>query len=325
MPVFALLGALLNTNPVKAELVRIALAAETSQDAALSEALQQLRSELIADGFDVVETLVAPDPRSTAERTRSDAVVHVHIARRGITAEIWTRADAPKRHQLSVAGTSSDDARTLALQVTEALRARWTELNVADDPRVPDRAPDSQPPPEGERRERFALGLGATAFLHSGPLGAAFAPEIHFSALLGERVRLEAVATGPALSDLEAPGGSAGLDQELLTVGAAFDVAGFDDHRAFVAAGMGVYRLGARGSAEQPLAGVDDATFSAAFGAGAGVRFSLARSQTLRVSLLVRAEALVLGPRPVVSFADRVVARTARPLPLARAGVEVGF
>jgi hypothetical protein len=130
----------------------------------------------------------------------------------------------------------------------------------------------------------------------------------------------ELLAVGPALGTVDTPVGSAKVDQELALARARIDLAR-SRIAPYLAAGLGVYHLGASGTAPAPYLATSGHAWAAIAMAGGGVRISLGRP----VALVAELDATVAAPRPVLHFTGQEALYAGRPTAMGSLGGEVSW
>jgi hypothetical protein len=304
---FATLGLSLLVAP--AELVaaeRVELV-ERSADCELNRELAtQLRAELEAAGFDVVEPPLA---ESTPPVPARFAVVSCEGAgESSIAVSLLQTGRDPDRRIFS--GNTDESTHSLVLRVTEFLRARVVEVS---SPPTPETSVAVPPPSQPEAENlAYTAELGAAALLHPGGLAFSIAPAIALGVELTRPLRIELRASGPFLGTENGGAGSANVDQELALLGVRFVVLdGVPD--VFVSAAAGAFRLGARGEARPPFQSLTNSALSAVLAAGAGSDVRVATAGNLTLTLGARADAALLMPQPALRLAETAVARAGQP------------
>lgn len=323
--------------------VALVVAPDTSFESAVTA---QLRAELSAAGFEVIVTRGTTPEASreiledVARETDSFAAIAIVEPTEAPAVDIWV-ADRVTGKTVLRRIDAGDDPRQgpgiVALRAAELLRASLLELHLPDRPRgeveparevrsfvqpaptapAPDRPPPREPAPE---RERFGVGLGGALWLAPGGIPAAPAPRLSIWWRPLEDWAAGIALSGPAVGSVSGESGSASIDQELALLELRYEPP-FRPIAPIARAGVGAFRLGARGAARDPLQDRSGAALAFAAAVGGGARLPLAR----HVSLMLDATAIGLFPKPVVRFAGERVAETGRPLLLMGMSVEVGW
>ena len=153
-----------------------------------------------------------------------------------------------------------------------------------------------------------------------GGLPSGFAPAISISWQVSPAWAAQLVALAPALGTVDSPVGSAKVDQELAVSRVRYDIAQ-GRFAPYFAAGLGVYHLGASGTAPAPYIASSGHAWAAVAMAGAGVRVSLGRP----FALVAELDAVVAAPRPVVDFAGQEGLYAGRPTAVGSLGGEVSW
>jgi hypothetical protein len=197
----------------------------------------------------------------------------------------------------------------------------------------------SRPPPAGARLRqaqapsqpprsfpRAAVGIGGTfwaGFGTGGPelagLGHTVAPTLTGGWWLARRWRIGGILSGPAVSFVDAPEGSAWVDQELLAAELQFAVHEAEAWMISAAVAGGAYRMGTNGDATPPYVTTSDAKVRAFAMVGAGGRLALQQN----LWLVVRFDSVLVTQPLVLRMARDPKAHTALPLLLGSLGFEV--
>lgn len=314
---------------------RVSIAIEQPSDGELGRFETQLRSELLAMGYDVLTLADAPkvhDPAAmlnVTERTGSAAAIVITRADGGVTVMIWLkgrRNAAPVVRTLRADPAAPGDPSVFALRAVELLRATLLESGAPPAAEPPRSEPEPSAPrptpslPAPESPLRWGVFAGASLVGAPGGVPVSVGPTLgiswHPSPLWG----VELAGTGPVLSVLDGVTGTAGIEQEIVTARLRLDLLSTDHVIApYLVVGAGAHRLKAQGSASGEFVGVSNAAWTWLGLGGAGMRLRLRRD----VGLNFEADCMLTGARQVVIFSDAVVAKTGRPILAGVAGVDL--
>jgi len=310
-------------------LVRLLRAAPTSPT--LAETILRIKSELAANGFDVVvedirggeqpadmDALMAragrdPQPSATlaifGDLDRGPAVLWVE--------DRITSKTAVQR----IAVEAADDRRiseVLAIRAEELLRASLVELLLERYRASAPMAAPAKAEAEVERevaaspsRWRAAVEVGAAGLGDFGGLGPSVAPTVRLRAAVGERFWLRLSGLGFGTQPLVRGGdpGSARVNRSLLLLEGGVWLLPRHRVRPLVSLGVGTERIGVAGFANAPYRGENNARWFAAGDVGAGVAVRVHAHFELQLEL----HALFTAPRPAVNFFDIEAARGGQP------------
>lgn len=139
-------------------------------------------------------------------------------------------------------------------------------------------------------------------------------------ALPGWAVQLQ--WSGPFSGRVEDAQASAWVDQEVMELRVRGDLLRRQTPVVpYLAAGAGLHRMGARGTASSPSRGVSNAAWSPAVSAAAGMKLRAARN----LGFVFEVESIFTASRQAVVFGDRTVASGGRPLVAATVAGEVSW
>ncbi len=304
---FAALGAVLVVSPSRlAAAERVALVERGGSCALSEELLTQLRAELEAAGFDVVESL--PVPAETAAPPDAFARVSCEPWERASLAISMGTADAPERRVLRA--DEDESTHSLVLRVTEFLRARVVEVTAPSRPELRVKEPPAFV--EEPASLVYSAELGASALFHPGGLPFSVAPAVVLGVRVAAPLWIDVRAAGPFLGTERGGVGNAHVDQGLALVGVRY-VALDGSVDVFASAAVGAFRLGAHGDATPPFRSLTDSALSAAFAVGAGASVGVTRAGGVALELGARADALLLTPQPTLRLAETAVAKAGQP------------
>jgi hypothetical protein len=325
--------ALLCLLPRAALAQRVLLARPPASDAAMSEAFNRLRAELLLQDFEVevldsAERPLSPEELEEAAQQR-DAFAGIALNRHGSGAQadvcIADRVTGKISVRRLAITEGRDSPRILAVRAVDLLRASLREL-----------PPDERPPPDVvgvsakpappalrafTRRARFQLSAAAIA------LGSAQDISSGYGAGLGiwfyplPRLALGALVVGPLVgARYRSASGAASVRQELGELRALFNLLSPGRFELGPVLGAGVYHLLAQGEVVAPLSARSAQVWS--FAASGGLEARLALGPVL--SLGASVHGLLLSPRPVIAV-ESESEELGQPLLLAALGLGVSF
>jgi hypothetical protein len=295
--------------------------------AASSELLTRARGELLADGFHVI--VVDPTP----EADRISALTRIgRDAGAAVTAGLSAEADGATMNLYLVdalsgralarrldepAGTASQRPEVIARQTVDRLRANLLDFlidnlrAVVSAPReAPARAPPRHEPSVSGARSGFAIEAGVGILGSFDGVGAAVVPLVRARYEIDKTLQLR--LTGAWLGTrprIEAPGGTATVDQGIALVECVAQVWHGRLLRPAISLGAGVYYAGVAGSGDPPLSSERNSEVTFALDGGIGVAVALGP----HFEAALEAHALVTAPGIAIRFLDADVARIGRP------------
>lgn len=320
------------TTVSAAALPRVAIVLEGGQKGQRSEIEIRLRSELGAAGFSVVAVESNRDDPRALERAAKDtgsiaAIAVVQPMGNGVDAAVWITDRVTGKtlfRRVHVDPRTRDATAVFAIRAVELLRASLLELNDQHRPRgevppTPALEKWVKPPVSHAVARRGEVRAGAAVLAGPGGLPPGVAPALAFSWRATASWSGAVEFRGPAIGTLRRQVGSATLDQELLSAEARFEPWPARRLAPFVAAGLGVYHLGAHGSANPPYQGANGHAWSAAVLGGVGLCWIVFGPMLFSLEL----DAAYLAPRVGVRFAGKTVAAGGHPMLMGTAGLGV--
>jgi hypothetical protein len=310
-----------------------------------------LRSELLAEGFEVL-TIAQPVADDTtleavARRTDSIAVIVVAEPNGELAANVWMRdrvAGKTALRQVRPEPMAPGAPSIIAIRAAELLRASLLELSEAHPARAeapaevlpgprPQKGLESTAPAPIDKvenveaitdRHRAAWLASAGGALVGGPggLSAGLAPVLAIGWHASPNWVTEFNLIGPTMQTVTTGVGSAKVDQELVTTRLRFEMPSVNSRFIpFAMLGIGAYHLGARGTAADPYLASSGHVWAAIATGGLGLRIRVAPA----VSLGSELDAFVAAPRPVLRFAGQDSFYTGRPDFVAAIGCEIAW
>ncbi len=303
--------------------MRVALVVPEDATEKSSRAEERLRVELAGAGHDVVTVPVEQAPergrlRSIAKRTGAIVVVSLQVDDDAIDGVVWVKDEATGREMVTPirrAAATPEGAAIFAIWATEQVRASALALEtpvtarpvpvepVADRPKEQRKAPNAPPSPRSEPVARSpsktSLSVGPALVGH-GSLPWAAGPSI--TVTRREESWLAALRlSGPVVSTLDAESGSVSIDQEQLSLRVGWSLVSDPETfgRPYLAAGLGAYRLGARGDANRPYRSASNQAWSGLLDLAVGAEATVSDPFFVAVEL----GTWVLASRPVIKMA----------------------
>jgi hypothetical protein len=326
----------------RAEAGAVAVVHSQEADDVLAEAATRLRAELVAAGFDVRELVVAEgsDPKEQVDAAGLSPAPVATIAivnDEGVaTLDVWVTDRAT--HELVVrhvdaAGASHKRApAVLAVRAVELLRASLLEASERKKPAPAKKAvakqtapgagtgsgtPEERPPePPGFRGE-----VGVAMLYASPGISPAFAPVVRLdfgNSTWSGRASLVAPAFG---AEASAPGGSAALREELLTLDFTASWPAKGTLALVGSAGAGGFHQHVTGRGLSPNVGLDADQWGGVIEAGLGVLLRFGPHS----GLLLDTQAFWRLPPVIVQIAGVDAGRSGQPALCSSLGVWVAL
>jgi hypothetical protein len=292
-----------------------------------NELLSRARGELLADGFQVL--LV--DPTAEADRLATLARVG-REAGAAVTAGLSAEADGTTmtlylldglggrvsvRHLDEASNVPGQGPEVRARQTVDRLRASLLDFLVenlrsavsAPRERAIGAPPGVGPSPPGARsRVAIEAGLGLLGSFDG--VGAAVVPVARARYEVSEALQLRMTAAWLGTQPrVEAPGGTAVVDQGIALVECVAQVWRNRWIRPSLSLGGGVYYVGVTGSSDQPYSSERNSELTFALDGGLGLTAPLGS----HFDVALEAHALVTAPGIAIRFLDADVARIGRP------------
>jgi hypothetical protein len=323
---------------------RVVLLRPSAADEVTAMALTRIKGELIAAGFEV--TMVPQREELPARHAVENAAPELKPlavfaifhdpAKIGTSslAEIWVSDRIVDRTSVERMRLDSDEpergATVLAVRAVELLKASlaefWTTPQAAPTraPLRPRAAPAESP--AVARQPALNEGVAAQAafgMLYSfGEIGPVWTPLLGVS--YGTRSGIGARMTFGGLGSdaiVETAEGTARIDQQFGTLEAFVTSRWRGSVQAFASAGVGTYRVGARGTAVEPYRGKSGQAWSLLTGAGVGIAVEVYP----QVALIIEGQGWWAWPPTTVRIFDTDVGRRHWPVLLARTGIGLAF
>jgi len=323
--------------------VLVLLLRRLPSDAIHAEAMVRIKSELLANGFQVavVDSEGADDesdPRAFMERAGKAPVPSATIGifgdlQQGV-ADLWVVDRMTRkrviRHMEVQASSDRPISEVLAIRAQELLRARMVEMTVdenrpepalaASPPHLHDRAAPALASPAAPWRVGFELGV--STFGAGGGMGTTIAPAARLRLALGELFWARATALGlgtqPTVgsrvgSNAGTQVASARLGQDLLLLEFATWLRPRRLVRPTFSLGLGGVRIAVDGTASAPFQGEHNVRWYAAGDVGMGVALRWLAHWEAQLEF----HALFMAPRPSIRFFDVEAAHISQPMLMA--------
>jgi len=321
--------------------VLVLLLRRLPSDAIHTEAMVRIKSELLANGFQVAVVDSegaddASDPRAFMERAGKAPVPSATIGifgdlQQGV-ADLWVVDRLTKkrviRHMEVQASSDRPISEVLAIRAQELLRARMVEMTV--DENRPEPAAAAQPlihdgaasapasPASPFAPWSVGLELGGAAFGARGGLGTMVAPAARLRLALGEYswVRLTALGMGtrPTVGARVGPDvATARVGQDLLLAEFAAWLRPRRLVRPTFSVGLCGVRIAVDGTASAPFQGEHNVRWYAGGDLGIGVALRWLAHWEAQLEV----HALFLAPHPSIRFFDMEAAQVTQPTVLA--------
>jgi hypothetical protein len=309
--------------------------------------LAQLRAELLASGFEVMEQALDTPIRvesleAVARDTESFAAITLVDTGARVAADVWVTDRVTGKtliRRLTGDGTGEPGARVLALRTVELLRASRLELERRR-ASEPDPAPEPVPEPPEEGRalpethdeatpdpaqapqapaevpsestpSHFGVTGGIALLGGPGGLAPALAPAASLQWYGIPDWPLDLVVMAPGLGSVSARSASASIHQEAALLRLRYDPASPGAAwSGYVAGGAGLYHLGASGNESSRFESRSAGRFAFLAGTGLGAR----RHLFAGASLVGEIAAAWVTPRPVIRFGGERIGATGLPL-----------
>jgi hypothetical protein len=310
---------------------RVSLSMAAPSDDELRRFETQLRAELLAMGFDVLTHAGSSGERDPSElRTGSTAVITIGRAEGAVVAQVWVRdrkTSKPVLKTIRPEPSALADPSILAVRTAELLRAILLESGPVR-PEEPVAAPwrpsaprATQTPgaPRGpEAPLRWGVLAGVSFVGAPGGIPMSVAPTLAVAWYPTGRAAVEISGTGPILSVIDGPQGSAGIEQEMASARFRFAFLGID-HIAvpYGVAGFGAHHLRAKGNTAGAYVGMSDDAWTWLGLGGAGLRLRMQRN----VAVDLEIDCIFTGAKQSVVFDRSTAASTGRPIVSGTAGV----
>jgi hypothetical protein len=303
--------------------------------AASNELLSRARGELLADGFRVIVVDWTPE----ADRIPMLARIG-RDAGAAVTAGLYAEADATTLSLYLVdalsgrvlarrlderAGAAGQRPEVIARQTVDRLRASLLDFLVenlrsvvsapreapASGPRRPEATAEASAEPTASAgRSRFAIEAGLGVLGSFDGVGAAVVPIARARYEISETFQLR--VTGAWLGTqprVEAPGGTATVDQGIALAECVAQVWRGHLLRTAISLGVGAYYAGVTGDGDQPFSSERNSEVTFAVDGGVGIVAPLGS----HFEAVLEAHALVTAPGIAIRFLDADVARIGRP------------
>lgn len=317
------------SSPSRAERPRVAIWLAGPYDDQRTELETRIRAELAIAGFDSVELDAAPESDHEAlgrAAKNFGCLAAIGVVRKGsLDADVWVAdrvtGKAVLRH-VHFGADSADAAAIFALRAVELLHASLLELGESHPTRGEVRAPPevqrwAAPPTPRAAPPSREMHAGVVVLGGPGGVPVSVAPALGFSwrPVASWAGGLE--VSGPAISHVEGPEGSARIDQEAAYAFVRFEPLGRSAFSPYGRAGLGATRFGVDGQATTPYTNQSNQLWSAVGVAGLGLRIGGGL-----VQVAAGIDTLWLSSRPAVEFAGRTIAKAGQPT--LEAHVELG-
>ncbi|MGA3122167.1 MAG: hypothetical protein ABSF69_15510 [Polyangiaceae bacterium] len=310
---------------------RVILVRPTAADDTIGEALNRVRGELVAEGFDVAEVDVLPDlaPPTPGSATPEDAALATidlsveegaHVVDLRVIDRI-TNKTVIRRTPVE-SGTTSSTAEVLAVRAVELLRASLLELLLESRPSAPN--PNATAVSEvrhaskwaaqglpHEREPVWAVEVGALVVTDLGGIPPAVLALARIRRALFGPLSLRATVAGLGTEMRAASAaGEATVTQNIGLIECVASLWAAAVIHPFVSIGGGILYTSVEGHAVFPYqAQSNPPQWSAAADASLGAEVKLGR----RFALSLEGHALLAQPYPVVQLLGADVARTGHP------------
>jgi len=294
-----------------------------SPSPAMAETLVRIHGELIAVGFGVelvdASALGGNTSRESldrlAEQRSADAVVAIIGDAAPNSVEVWV-VDRVTGKSVMRRLSRAELPETLAVRAIELLRSSFLEIELA--PRGRASLAISSPTvvrfvegtPDGGRRERVGVGIGAAALLGTDGVGPAIVPEVTVDWAVQPSFVVQATVAGfgtrPTVSNAA---DSARIAQQYAMLGACFRLRPSQRLRPFGGVSLGALHTSVDGQVSPPNQGQSSEQWSFLADVGLGAWAQLSE----RYYLALAAHVQLAEPYVGVRFIDKVVATSGRP------------
>ena len=322
-----ILALLLGSRPLWADSALVVLVRPSAQSSVISEAITRIRGELIADGFEVavVDAPSGSEPASVLARavqpSSAAATLGLFLQADASAAELWvvdrlTNKTVVRSVEISKSSTAAVP-EVLARRSVELLRASLLEILVEAR-----KHPTPSPAPRAQasrwvaralepRPSNWGVEAGAQVLGSMGGVGAAVLPVARGRVVLTDRFAARLTISGLGTRPhVEAPEGTATVNQAIGLVEAIGEVAPQSWLRPCVSVGAGAYHISAEGSAAWPYDAFSPGRWTFAADVGAGIALALTSS----FALSLESHATFVTPRPVIRFVGVETAEIKNPL-----------
>jgi hypothetical protein len=308
---------------------RVVLVRPTAADETIGEALNRVRGELVAEGFDVAEVDVLPDlapptPGGVAPQDAALATIDLSVEEGAHVVDLRvidrvTNKTVIRRTPVE-GGTTSSTAEVLAVRAVELLRASLLELLLESRPPAPNATAvaevrhASKWAAQGlphEREPVWAVEVGALVVTELGGIPPAVLALARIRRVLFGPLSLRATVAGLGTEMRAASAvGEATVTQNIGLIECVASPWATTVIHPFVSIGGGVLYTSVEGHAVFPYqAQSNPPQWSAAADASLGAEVKIGR----RFALSLEGHALLAQPYPVVQLLGVDVARTGHP------------
>jgi hypothetical protein len=321
---------LLGAKGASAHAARVVLVSPKSPDPTITEALNRIRGELAAEGFDVVvvDAFQEADLESTFGNTDADsgslAAIGLSVDEGTHIAELRVVDHATNKTVLRrtpvIDAKTPHAAEVLSIRAVELLRASLLEL-VLERPAASEQTPRASPevrqaadwaarklPAEREPQWGFEAGVGVLADF--GGVPPALVGVLRVRRILVGPLSLRVTAAGlGTTAHVDAQAGTASMTQGLGLVEAVLALWPKSMVHPVVSLGAGALYAGVQGQADWPYLGRSSSEWALAFDAGMGADIRMGR----HFAISCEAHLFVARPYPVVEILGSDAARSGEP------------
>jgi hypothetical protein len=321
---------LLGSRGASAHGARVVLVSSKSPDPTITEALNRIRGELAAEGFDVV--VVDASRETDLESTFGDAAADSgSLATIGLSVDEGTHIAELRvvdratnktvlRRAPVIDAKTPHAAEVLSIRAVELLRASLLELVLERSP-ASEHAPQASAevrqaadwaarklPAEREPQWGFETGVGFLADF--GGVPAALVGVVRVRRILVAPLSLRVTAAGlGTTAHVDAPAGTASMTQGLGLVEVVLGLWPKSMVHPVVSLGAGALYAGVQGQADWPYLGRSSSEWAAAMDAGMGVDIRMGR----HFAISCEAHLFIARPYPVVEILGNEAARSGEP------------